>query len=617
MEYSDQVVAVISECVVKVVRQLLSEYNMQVNNKLKNVVITADNIKPLSIQGENIASGAVGGTQIGVGAITGSNIAPGAITGDNIAAGTITSINIQDASIDTAKINNLTAEVMNAVVANIATADINWAEIESLEAYTAEIANATIKNASIDMAQIKDLEATVADMTLANIGSAKIDFGQIYDLAANTAIITQGVAGELYVTNLVVTEANMASLTTGRLVLRDDDGNLHEFKVDDDGNVTTVPVQVETNNIASGAVTGENIANGTITAGNVNAVAMFGDEAVMVQLTANMGKFANLFAVDAVVEQLKVHLLETDYLKVLIHDTIGAGGRNLVRASDTKYNNTNFVLATYEFGKEPPVAGERITIRLKGVLGTGKTKFRITNSGEDVVIGDLMPNGDGTFGASVQWQTTYIDSSGTVHEVSNTYIDVCVMEETTTGVTSSVDWIMVERGNHPSDWSPAPEDTADAVDGVVKQISQVRLDLTPESLASTVMSTQQYMDDRESIRSSAVTQTKGELDVRFTSIEQTATDAANAANSLKSQLDTWYSFGIDALEIGKSNSLSKTRQDNEKYEFLYNEAVVASISGSQMMIPRARITDELRIGGMKILVDKSTGAMEWVWVGLD
>lgn len=46
MEYSEQVVSVISECVVKVVRQMLAEYTIQLNKKLKNIVITAENIKP-------------------------------------------------------------------------------------------------------------------------------------------------------------------------------------------------------------------------------------------------------------------------------------------------------------------------------------------------------------------------------------------------------------------------------------------------------------------------------------------------------------------------------------------------------------------------------------------
>ena len=67
MEFSEQVVAVISECVVKVVKQLLADYNTQLNNKLKNIRITGDQIKPLTINGTNIATGSISGANIGQG----------------------------------------------------------------------------------------------------------------------------------------------------------------------------------------------------------------------------------------------------------------------------------------------------------------------------------------------------------------------------------------------------------------------------------------------------------------------------------------------------------------------------------------------------------------------
>lgn len=617
MEYSEQVVTVLSECVVKVVRQMLAEYNIQINNKLKNYIFSGDNIKALSITGANLASGS----------IKGSNLASGTITGAQLADGTITGIKIKDGAIDTAKIRQLDTEIMNTVVANISKANIDWANIETLNAATAKIADAKIENAKITSAQITDLKTTVADIGLATIKTADIDFAKIKDVSTNTAIITKGVAGEFYVHNLKVTEANIDSLTAGKLILKNEtDGKFYKFQVDSSGNVTTTEVKIENENINAGAVTGSSIASGTISPGNLNIGAIFGDEAVMTQITASMGKFANLFAVDAVIEQLKTHLIESDYVKVLIHDTIDLGGRNLLKKSGELHSSSNYQVALYEFGELPPESGEVVCIRVKGTLGSKKTGFRILNAAMnattsggapivDVPVVDLLNNGDGTYSASVAWTDSYVASDGTIRKVPNTHVAVCAQPESVTGVTSKIEWIMFERGNQMSDWVAAPEDTDGQVSGLQTRVNEVEQQITPEKIVSTVRESTLYQDDlgkvTTSATSSAVAQTSSQFDVRFTTMEQSVSDAKKATDALQSQIDTWYNFSEDGLEIGKSNSDYKTLQTNEKYQFLYKNGVVAEISGSALKIPTAEISEQLTIGKIRICVDASTGAMEW------
>lgn len=617
MEYSEQVVTVLSECVVKVVRQMLAEYNIQINNKLKNYIFSGDNIKALSITGANLASGS----------IKGSNLAAGTITGAQLADGTITGIKIKDGAIDTVKIRQLDSEIMNTVVANISKANIDWANIETLNAATAEIADAKIQNATITSAQISDLNATVADISLATIKTADIDFAKIKDVSTDTAIITKGVAGEFYVHNLKVTEANIDSLTAGQLILKNEtDGKFYKFQVDESGNVTTTEVQIENKNIQAGAVTGSSIANGTIAPGNLNVGAIFGDEAVMTQITASMGKFANLFAVKAVVEQLQTHLVESDYMKVLIHDTIDLGGRNLLKKSGEKHSSTSYQVALYEFGELPPDAGEMVCVRVKGTLGSGKTGFRIANAAMnattsggapivDVPVVDLLSNGDGTYSASVAWTDSYIASDGTIRKVPNTHVAVCVQPESVTGVTSTVEWIMFERGNQMSDWVAAPEDTDGQMEGLETRVSEVELQIVPDQIVSTVRDSTLYQKDlnniTETATQSAVAQTSSSFNVKFSTMEKSVSDAKKATDTLQSQIDTWYNFSENGLEIGKSDSDYKTLQTNEKYQFLYKNGVVAEISGSALKIPTAEVSEQLTIGNIRICVDASTGAMEW------
>jgi hypothetical protein len=82
------------------------------------------------------------------------------------------------------------------------------------------LTTANINNAEIDWASIGELQAAIAELTHASIGTADIDWAQIKDLTTGTAIIEKGVNGKLYVADLAVTEANMASLSVGELLIR-------------------------------------------------------------------------------------------------------------------------------------------------------------------------------------------------------------------------------------------------------------------------------------------------------------------------------------------------------------------------------------------------------------
>ena len=76
----------------------------------------------------------------------------------------------------------------------------------------AQLTTANINNAEIDWASIGQLQADIARLVNASIQTADIDWARIKDLTAGTAIIEKGVNGKLYVADLAVTEANMASL---------------------------------------------------------------------------------------------------------------------------------------------------------------------------------------------------------------------------------------------------------------------------------------------------------------------------------------------------------------------------------------------------------------------
>ncbi len=231
-----------------------------------------------------------------------------------IAQAQITTANINSANIDWASIANLNAEIAKIAktqitAANIESAAIDWAAIKDLNAAVAKIAlaqltTANINNAEIDWASIGQLQADIARLVNANIQTADIDWAQIKDLTAGTAIIEKGVNGKLYVADLAVTEANMASLTVGELIIKGADGCFYALSIAEDGTVTTEKKSVGDADISDNSVSGGKLIEKTITARELNVASIFADEALVGAITAANIDVSSLFAAEAFIAQL-------------------------------------------------------------------------------------------------------------------------------------------------------------------------------------------------------------------------------------------------------------------------------------------------------------------------
>ena len=231
-----------------------------------------------------------------------------------IAQAQITTANINNANIDWASIANLNAEIAKIAkaqitAANIESAAIDWAAIQDLNAAVAKIAlaqltTANINNAEIDWASIGQLQADIAKLVNANIQTADIDWAQIKDLTAGTAIIEKGVNGKLYVADLAVTEANMASLTVGELIVKGADGCFYALSIAEDGTVTTEKKSVGDEDISDNSVSGSKLIEKTITARELNVASIFADEALVGAITAANIDVSSLFAAEAFIAQL-------------------------------------------------------------------------------------------------------------------------------------------------------------------------------------------------------------------------------------------------------------------------------------------------------------------------
>lgn len=256
MEYSDQVVRVISEAIAAAMKKVGNDTSRAIEEKLRNYKFSGDNIKQMSIGNTHILPQSI----------------------DNV--------HIRDASIDSAKVKDFAAEVAN-------------------------IANANIKSATIDTAQIRDLAAYTANIANANIKNATIKFAQIEGLTAGSALIQEAVGDKVMIADLAVTEANMVSLTLGSLVLKGKDGSFYSILVGEDGQVTTELKQIVNSDIKDLSLNaGEKLIEGSITAACLNVKEIFANKALIGAIkTANLDA-AEITANKAFIEQLATSLIE-------------------------------------------------------------------------------------------------------------------------------------------------------------------------------------------------------------------------------------------------------------------------------------------------------------------
>lgn len=133
---------------------------------------------------------------------------------------------------------------------------------------------------------------------------------------------------------------------------------------------------------------------------------------------------------------------------------LNIGARNLLKKSMLNKSSPDYLIASLEFGDNPPLEGEEVTLSLKGALGEGSLYFSVYNSSGNgaarVGALDLKPESrgeDGVYRSTGAWK-----EAG-----SNSRINIYAYPSDAKA-ESTVEWVKLERGNKSTDWSPAPED---------------------------------------------------------------------------------------------------------------------------------------------------------------
>ena len=187
--------------------------------------------------------------------------------------------------------------------------------------------------------------------------------------------------------------------------------------------------------------------------------------------------------------------------------------------------------------------------------------------------------------------------------------------------------IKLEKGNKPTDWTPAPEDVDEAIN-TERTERQSAIETKANEITSKVSETY--------VSNSALNHYKEEVSTQFSqtkndftwtvnkSVEDTKNEFKGQISSVNGRVDglkqttdnvnSYMSFDNDGLTLGKSDSAFKTKITNEEWSIQKNGAKVTYINDQTMYITDGQFTQSLKVGAFGF-VPRANGSLDFKKVG--
>ena len=422
------------------------------------------------------------------------------LSNSSVFQGKFDNLNLKSAVISEAAIVKLTADF-----AKITELDAKYATIESLNATNATITELNANVANIEKAYIKKVEADkiyakTADVDTLLAGYVKSDVASIGTLFYKVGLIDRSTTAEGHITGFLdAVEINANSITAGtlvadRILLKAPEGSSQKgllYAINQFGNIESTSVDtIDGNILTDRTITADKLIANSITANELDVTNIFGSKAVLTTLVSQ-DIFANAVSTNSLVVSANENA--TKALNIQI------GGRNLLYYSrfDKKYPNawTYSTVVTYAFdGNAATLTKAETTTR----------QFTTQTSASDGIVAanpNLLPENGCTYtiscevmkaegydvGNGTKITTRYNFTDGTVKDFD---VDVSGASETvwtkyshtyayasdkTVSYTQfiialgakacgiRIKNVKFEKGNKPTDWTPAPEDVDSAI----------------------------------------------------------------------------------------------------------------------------------------------------------
>lgn len=171
-----------------------------------------------------------------------------------------------------------------------------------------------------------------------------------------------------------------------------------------------------------------------------------------------------------------------------------------------------------------------------------------------------------------------------------------------------------EKGNKSTDWTPAPEDVEAVIDDKANELSVSITEQTANVLATaesiilealtSYTKSNDFVSFQETV-SSQLTLLSNEMTLQF----EQKTDQINAMNetlnSRINEITKYFTFDINGITIGQSNSPYKVIIDNDRYSMTVNDVEVMWIADGKVYTPEIEITKSFKLFGYEIDQDSS------------
>lgn len=552
------------------------------------------------------------------------------LTADNVTINE--TLNAQSANIDNLEANKLSVEVADAKYATIENLEATNVSVNNLSSTYADFKNTTTTklaavDASIENLETNKLSAASADLKYANIDFSNIGQAAIEEFYAKSGIIKNltieggTITGELVGVTIKGDLIEGGTVVADKLVVKGENGLY--YKLNTDG-VTTEAQQTEYNSLNGSVITAKSITATKISVTDLVAFdatiggfkitensiysgakesasnttrgiyldndgqAVFGDASNYLKYykdtdnTYKLAISASSIYLSASNKDVGTMVTEANANAAAAKDSVDnlqIGGRNLIKQSNIEHVSNAYKIVTYK-PTSYLVAGETYTMSLCVTPAENVTKLIPYVSGAYTPLVTLVPNGttkqiiSGTFTAS------YYDGRTPEDNAAYGNIDIFRLPNngTVTGETT-IHWIKVEKGNKPTDWTPAPEDVDNKIDSTADDlelsIASQSASITNDVHGIILNALEDYVekDEYNTYKSS----TKSQLEVLSDQIEMNFTSTNSSIETVDGKVDTKFEeltkyirFSTDGIEIGKDENSLKLKLDNDMIQFTKN-----------------------------------------------
>ena len=256
---------------------------------------------------------------------------------------------------------------------------------------------------------------------------------------------------------------------------------------------------------------------------------------------------------------------------------------------------------------------------------TGYVRARVVAASSGSSFGNTYSDGSCVIPISEEWErywvTWQLNSTGDLD--AGKYVLLRSDSNTVSNANAYVCGFKLEKGNKPTDWTPAPEDVDQKFDDQRVEL-QEEIDTSIEQvegqIISTVQATYTTKDEFENeiaTIGTQITQNQESVNFQFSQLNGSLADLNSFKGTAGSQLETitkYIRFLNGDIVLGGSDSKVQLKLENDRISFLDNNNEVMYITDEELSIMRAIIATQLTIGDFS-WVPRSNGNVSFRYIG--